>query len=156
MTACAVWAERLVVGAPDEISGVAETELSRHVRDCRECAAEAHKITAANEALRVAITSPEVDAVELIERARHVGANEQKAGVKQSARIPRLGWTAIAASMVAATAMVVLSLQKPILEPLPPPVRPQPLVNAADYNLVVMPTRNPDITILWFYKETKE
>ena len=156
MTACAVWAERLVVGAPEELSGVAETELGRHVRDCRKCAAEAHKITAANEALRVAIASPEVDAVELIERARHVGANEQKAGVKQSARIPRLGWSAIAASMVAATAMVVLLLQKPILEPLPPPVRPQPLVNAADYNLVVMPTRNPDITILWFYKETKE
>ena len=85
-----------------------------------------------------------------------MGANEQKAGVKQSARIPRLGWSAIAASMVAATAIVVLLLQKPILEPLPPPVRPQPLVNAADYNLVVMPTRNPDITILWFYKETDE
>ena len=156
MTACPVWAERLVVGAPEELLGVAETELSRHVRDCPRCAAEAHKITAANEALRVAVSSPEVDAAELINRARRAEADGKRMTVQRSARAPRIAWSAIGASIAAAAAIVVLLLQKPILEPLPLPVPPQPLVNAADYNLVVMPTPNPDITILWFYKETEE
>ena len=65
-------------------------------------------------------------------------------------------WGALAASIAAATVAVVLLLQPPTLEPLPPADRSQPLVDAADSNLVVMPTRNPDITILWFYKETEE
>ena len=78
MTACPVWAERLVVATPEELSGMAETELSHHVRDCRRCAAEARKIAVANEALRVAISSPEVDAAELIYRARRGGVNEQE------------------------------------------------------------------------------
>ena len=156
MTACAVWAEQLVLAAPEELSGMAETELSRHVRDCRLCAAEARKIVAANKALRVAISSPEVDVAELINRARHAEADGKRMTVQRSARAPRIAWSAIGASIAAAAAIVVLLLQKPILEPLPLPVRPQPLVNAADYNLVVMPTPNPDITILWFYKETEE
>ena len=156
MTACPVWAERLVVATPEELSGMAETELSHHVRDCRRCAAEAGKIAAANQALRVAISSPEVDAVELIDRARRAGASEQKAVVQRLAVAPRIVWSAIAASMTAVALVAVLLLRMPMLEPLPPPVRPLPLVDAADYNLVVMLTPNPDITILWFYKETKE
>ena len=156
MTACAVWAERLVVAAPEELSGMAETELSRHIRDCRRCAAEAHKIAAANEALRVAVSSPEVDAAELIERARHAEANEQRVSVRRSVRAPRMMWSAMAASMAAVAVIAVLLLRMPSLEPLPLPVRPQALVDAGDHNLVVMPTRNPDIAILWFYKETEE
>ena len=62
----------------------------------------------------------------------------------------------MAASVAAAAAIALLLLRMPTLEPLPPPVRPLALVDAGDHNLVVMPTRNPDITILWFYKETEE
>ena len=65
-------------------------------------------------------------------------------------------WSAMAASMAAAAAIAVVLLRMPTLEPLPLPVRPLALVDAGDHNLVVMPTRNPDITILWFYKETEE
>lgn len=156
MTACAVWAERLVVAAPEELSGMVETELSRHIRDCRRCAAETHKIAAANEALRVAVSSPEVDAAELIDRARHAEADEQRTTVQRLARAPRIVWSAMAASVAAAAVIAVLLLRMPTLEPLPLPVRPLALVDAGDHNLVVMPTRNPDITILWFYKETEE
>ena len=97
MTGCEAWAERLVVAAPEELSGMAETELSRHIRDCRRCAAEAHKIAAANEALRVAVSSPDVDAAELINRARYAEAREQRTTVRRSARAPRIVWSAMAA-----------------------------------------------------------
>ena len=156
MTGCEAWARRLVVASLEELSGRADTELSRHVRDCARCAAEARKIVAANAALRVAMSSPEVDAAQLIERARHVETGEQRPAAHRLARAPRMLWGALAASMAAATVAVVLLLQPSTLEPLPPADRSQPLVDAADYNLVVMPTRNPDITILWFYKETEE
>ena len=72
------------------------------------------------------------------------------------AKAPRIVWSMIGASVAAAAVAVVLLLQPPTLEPLSLAERPPPLVDAADSNLVVMPTRNPDITILWFYKETEE
>ncbi len=155
MTACRTWASRLVVAAPEELSGTAQTDLSRHVQGCPRCAAEARRIAAAAEALRMAMSSPEVDAARLIDQARSAETVEPRPTSHRFAKAPRIAWGALAASMAAATVAVVLLMQPPTLEPLPPPERPQPLVDAADYNLVVMPTRNPDITILWFYKETE-
>lgn len=156
MTRCAAWTKRLLVAAPEELSGMAETELSRHVRGCRRCAAEARRIVSANEALRVVMSGPEIDAASLIELARHADADGKKARRKQWTTGPKMAWAAMAASVAAAAVILVPLLRTPTLEPLPLQVRPQPLVDAADYNLVVMPTRNPDITILWFYKETEE
>ena len=156
MTACEAWAKRLVVAAPEELSGKAETDLSWHVRDCQRCAAEARRIVSANEALHVAMSSPEVDAARLIERARHAEVDLPRPTMHRLARAPRIVWSTIGASMAAAAVAVVLLLQPPTLEPLSLAERPPPLVDAADSNLVVMPTRNPDITILWFYKETEE
>ena len=156
MTACRAWAKRLVVASPDELSGMADTDLSRHVRDCPLCAAEAGRIITANEGLRVAISGPEVDVAELIERARHADVVEKKTRRKRWATVPKLAWSSMAASMAAAAAVAVLFLNTPPLEPLMPSAPPRLLVDAADYNLVVMPTRNPDITVLWFYKETGE
>ena len=156
MTACEAWAKQLVVASPKELAGKAETDLSWHVRDCQRCAAEARRIVSANEALCVAMSSPEVDAARLIERARHAGADEKKIGRTRRAIVPKLAWGAMAASVAAAALIVVPLLRMPVLEPLSLAERPPPLVDAADYNVVVMPTRNPDITILWFYKETEE
>lgn len=157
MTACTSWAKRLVVASPEELSGTAQTDLSRHVRDCPRCTAEARRILAASDALRVAMSGPEVDAAGLIERARHAGVDETATGRKRWATVPKLAWSAMAAASVAAAALIVVPLLRtPVLEPLPPPVGSQLLVDAADYNLVVMPTRNPDITVLWFYRETEK
>lgn len=156
MTACAAWAKRLVVASPEELSGMVETDLSCHIRDCPRCAAEARRIVSANRALRVAMSGPEVDAAGLIERARHAHADERKTKGRQWVSVPRMAWSGIAASMAAAAVAAVLFLKTPPLEPLMPFVSQEPLVHAADYNLVVVPTRNPDITILWFYKETEE
>ncbi|MDE0452369.1 MAG: hypothetical protein OXI90_11475 [Gammaproteobacteria bacterium] len=157
MTACGVWVKRLVMASPEEFSGMVETKLSRHVRDCPRCAAKARRILSANEALRVAISGPEVDAAGLIERAHHAGADETATGRKRWPTVPKLVWSAMAAASVTAAALIVVPLLRtPVLEPLSPHVRPQPLVDAIDYNLVVMPTRNPDITILWYYKETEQ
>lgn len=156
MTACEAWAKRLVVASPEELSGKAETDLSEHVRDCPRCAAEARRIATANEALRVAMSGPDVDAARLIERARHAGTDETITRRKRWATLPRLAWSAMAVSVAAAALVVVPFLRTPALEPLQPNVRPQLLVDAADYNLVVMPTRNPDIAVLWFYKEMEE
>ncbi|MCY3818124.1 MAG: hypothetical protein OXH52_02000 [Gammaproteobacteria bacterium] len=131
-------------------------DLSRHVRDCPRCAAEGRRILAANEALRYVMSNGEVDAARLIERARHDATDEPRPAPRRFARAPKIAWSALAASMATATVAVVLLMQPPTLEPLPLPERPQPLVDAADYNLVVMPTRDPDITVLWFYRETEK
>ena len=113
-------------------------------------------MVAANEVLRVAMSSPEVSAAELIERARHADIDGRRLTEHRLARNPRVVWSALAGLTAAATFAVVLLMQPPALVPLPPLARSQPLVDAADYNLVVLPTRDPDLTILWFYKETKE
>ncbi|MDE0661703.1 MAG: hypothetical protein OXI79_18870 [Gammaproteobacteria bacterium] len=170
MTACDRPVEPLLTAALDELAGTADTELSRHVRDCPHCAAAARKILAANDALDASLREGFVlHRASLLARAPSKeptpGASRRRWRAPWPANRPALGWVAAAVGLVAvATVIVVVT---PRQEPLPSPrlaAEPpateqasQPLtVDAPGYDVAVIPTENPDVTIIWFAKETDD
>ena len=172
MSACDRPVEALLTAELDELAGQAETELGRHVHDCPHCSAAARKILAANVALNDSLVAQRTtDGRDLIARARS-GANSS-AAVPAWRRLrwpglqPGWRWVPIAAGIgtlaIAAILLAVSESEQPLPGPewTPDPVAPdyaaQPLlVDAPGYNVAVIPTANPDITIFWFSKENDD
>lgn len=157
-----------LTAAPDELAGQADTELSRHIRDCPQCSAAARKILAANAALGTVLAerSP-TDALRLIAQARSAANTpEGKKDARWSWSLAMEAgwrWVPIAGGGILAAAVLLLAVVGSE-EPLPGPewdphevaseYAAQPLlVDAPGYNVAIIPTANPDITIFWFSKE---
>ena len=172
MSACDRAAGALLTAELDELAGAADSALGRHLRDCPHCSATARKILAANEALHAALAEGRVPEGEsLIARAR-AGEKTTAAGrTRWGARVPGAqpawrwvpGVAAVGALAIAAILLAVVDSEEPLSGPEwdPHPVTPeyaaQPLlVDAPGYNVAVIPTANPDITIFWFSKENDD
>ena len=162
MTGCTRPLAELLVAEPDELAGRGDTDLARHIRACPHCTASARRILAANDALREVLDVPNPANVNAVLRKARIET------ARPSDRRPRF---AIPASIrvVAATSMVVviaaaieLKMHHQPDRPLPsktwiPVAEEQPvLVDAPGYNVAVIPTTDPDITIFWFYKENDD
>lgn len=162
--------EALLTAELDELAGEADTELGRLVRDCPHYAAAARKILAANEALNASLAESRVlHADSLITRAR---SRERTAvpgrtrwGVRVSGAQPAWRWVPAAAAVgtmaIAAILLAVVGGNEPLPGPEWDPDAAMPatqplLVDAPGYNVAVIPTANPDITILWFSKENDD
>ena len=174
MTDCKRQAKELLVAAPEELSGEADTALARHIRGCPVCTSAAQRILAANTRLGSVLGSPPtVDAGALIARARSRDAQETlnagPLGEKARASAGR-PWLAIPQWALAAGAAAVVAVGialATIFETAPPSVPPMPapsaakakhplLLSAPNRRVAVFQTGNPNITLLWLFKENDD
>ena len=170
MTTCERPVAPLLTAELDELAGKADTELAGHVRECPHCAATARKILAANDALNASLSHARaVHSASLLLAARSgaqaMGADRPRWRPEWLANGPTLGWVAAAVGLVAvATVLLVVSA---LQEPVPSPESAaeqravehasQPLiVDAPGYDVAIIPTENPDVTIVWFSKESDD
>ena len=171
MTSCDRPLDGLLSAELDELAGRAETELSRHVRVCPHCSARARKILAASGALHRGLDAGRaVDAVDkeaLIARARSETSTRRFTWRDTRWSAPFGDWAGLrAAAALGAMAVVAITVlfavggreeTLPDAESLPEPIHNKPLlVDAPGYNVAVIPTTNPDITIFWFSKENDD
>ncbi|MCY3622358.1 MAG: hypothetical protein OXH68_11700 [Gammaproteobacteria bacterium] len=164
--------ETLLTAELDELAGEADTELGRHVRDCPHLSAAARKILAANAALNASLAEGRVFRGDsLIARARSGETTSTVGRARWRPRVPAVpaAWrwvpaaAAVGALAIAAILLGVIGSEEPLPGPAwdPDPMTPeyaaQPLlVDAPGYNVAVIPTANPDITIFWFSKENDD
>lgn len=163
--------EALLTAELDELAGEADTELGRLVRECPHCSAAARKILAANVVLNAALDEgrlPHADS--LITRARSRQKTTAAVRTWWRARVPAAPpawrWVPVAAAVGTLSIAAILLALVDSEEPLPgpewnptttPEYAAQPLlVDAPGYNVAVIPTANPDITIFWFSKENDD
>lgn len=162
MNRCARLPE-LLTAEPDELAARTDSDLARHVRECPHCATAARAMLAANDGLREVLGVPgQVDADAVLRKAR-ADAMRSPPGWRAWFTIPAPARVAAATSLVAAIAVaVVFKVHHQADKPLPsrqltPVAEEQPvLVDAPGYNVAVIPTTNPDITIFWFFKENDD
>lgn len=168
MNACDRPVEPLLTAELDELAGQADTELGRHVRDCPHCSATARKIMAANVALNASLAEARVlHSDSLIARARlrekTAVAGRSWWGTRVPPAQPAWRW-ALPAAAVGTLAIAAILLWVVGSEEARPgsdevastgfartvePVH----VDAPGYAIAVIPTANPDLTIIWFSKE---
>ena len=121
---------------------------SGHLAECATCRADAQLILSGTAALAKGLTlpvSPDVDALLQLAQAPREGSRRRK--------------HMLYAGLAAAAALgSVLLVRADLPRPLPgTPLRPVEAVYAeyeaaSEHNLAVLPTRNPDVTVLWFYE----
>lgn len=170
MNACDRPVEPLLTAELDELAGQADTELGRHVRDCPHCSAAARKILAANVVLDdLLVVRPTTVARDLVAKARSGEEVSVAVPAWRQLRWPgaQPGWrwaaAGIGALAVAAVLLAVVGREEPLAGPewepqeITPEYAAQPLlVDAPGYDVAVIPTANPDITIFWFSKENDD
>lgn len=162
MNRCARLAE-LLTAEPDELAARADTDLARHIGECPHCAAAARAMLAANEGLREVLEVPgRVDVDAVLGKAR-ADAKRSPPGRRAWFTVPAPARVVAATSLVAAIAVAVaLKMHHQADKSLPneqwtPVAEEQPLlVDAPGYNVAVIPTTDPNITIFWFFKENDD
>ena len=156
----------LLTAEVDELAGRSETEVSRHVRDCPRCGSAARSILAANDALDDALGGGKAINVETLIARAHANTEPARPRSRRPRwSVPRIGWlplgAAAALGVLAATVIALLVPTNTTEQPLPgvewfaQPEEPV-VVDAPGYNVAVIATTNPDITIFWFIKETDD
>lgn len=162
--------EPLLTAELDELAGKADTDLARYVRDDPQFSAAARKILAANSALDAALAtstasaaSQATNAPALIARARSSERSRASGWRMRWPVIPAAWlWTAATVGTLAVWAIMVVFAWR-TTAPADPESRPEvaaeraePSVHAPGYSVAVIPTSNPDITIIWLTKESDD
>jgi hypothetical protein len=156
MSECTTFRDRLLVADLDELEARVDTPVSRHLRDCPRCRAAARRIIddTALLAARLAAAPGRPDTEALLAAAGAGPLPEVRTSRPgRRLRSRELPWLGIAA---AAAILAVLVRPPP---PSPdraavgaPSIASPPLVEAApDHDVAVLPTRDPDITVVWFF-----
>ena len=142
----------LLEADPEELAGAGPSQVAEHIRTCDACRSVADGILAETAALEEHLaylpSAPDVDAILM---AAGVGepTPDARAGVIRFRSWRK--WSALAAAAVVA-GLFFLPGDRPLQLPGTLTVGPPPLVVAApDQNVAVLPTANPDITVLWFF-----
>ena len=134
-----------------------DTDLARHIATCPDCGTTAATILAATAALAEALDdAPVPDPALLVQRA-----TEPRRPVVREFRLARLTWALPLSGTAAAATTLYLALVTPDPVPegkswTPSPPQAPPLVDAPGYDIVVLPTTDPDITIIWLVKGEHE
>jgi hypothetical protein len=150
VSACRERLDAMLEADPHELAGRGESALAVHVRSCSQCRNAAQAILDATARLDAVLDAPgrAPDIEAILTRARLRVTPSPPAKRRHSAK----RWVALAAAGIAA--LMVMGRR----EPAPPESTPArlvtpPLVEVADdANVAVLPTRDPDITILWFFQ----
>ena len=161
---CAATREWILEVDPEELEQEASREASEehadHLAECPECRALADKVLGAESALRdqldsVALT---LDVVVALERARKA----QQATAHQAVRRRRRWQVAVPLAAAALVGIILVGRPSPVSVPAFDPatvraaralglVGPRPVVKAeSDQRVAVLPTENPNITVIWF------
>lgn len=152
MNDCNSIISRMLEAPLEELDPASEGEIAEHLRGCASCRAAAEAIVVETRALgewRSPMGDPDLDAI----LVRAGVPAEKAASTGMGRRNGTKAWLGLAAAAALATVL---------LRPSPPPMpgegptprtpSPPPLVEAAPgRDVVVLPTRNPDITVVWFY-----
>ena len=155
MSDCARALEYLLDAEPDELSGRSDTEVGRHVRECDRCRAASQKVLDSTARLdaALAVVPDDFDFAAILRRAKSPESKRHTATVGPIRR--RWGGIATVALAASIVGLLVLSDRD---DPLPGTavtarVTVQlPIVDAAaDQDVAVIETDNPDITVLWFF-----
>jgi anti-sigma factor RsiW len=158
MTTCERYRDALLEAEPDDLRGIGQTEVARHIRACPACARAGEIILETTASLNVFLGNevpvPDLDAVLRRLKASEVIPPRQaeRPGLVAPRRLsPR--WAALAAA-AAISALLLLPGRPPPLPPLATvaTMTPLPAVESAPGQTVaVFETENPDITVLWFF-----
>lgn len=156
MTECAPFRALLLEVEPETLdaasAGVPDRSgLAAHLGSCASCRSAARRIREGNRALDATLkAAPGVDAAALLARARLRPAGEERTPRRR--RAPA-AWVGLAAAAALAALLVLPGEPDPIpATTTTPPEREYALVEAGpEDNVAVMPTDDPDITVLWFY-----
>ena len=153
MSDCDDVRELLLEADPAALRGVGSTRVAVHVRTCRPCARLAAAIL--DETERLARYLDEGPAPAVADILRRAGV---PAGPRSSPR-PRVRrrWLWAPAAAAAAVAALFVALESrgpaPASGPSPAAFDASPVVEpATDETVAVIPTDNPDITVLWFFR----
>ncbi len=158
MTTCERYRDALLEAEPDDLRGIGQTDVARHIKACPACARAGEVILETTASLNAYLGSeehaPALDAVLRRSATAEVTPPRQteRAGPVASWRTNRR-WVALAAA--ASIAALLLVPGRPA--PLPPTAtvataEPLPTVESAPGQTVaVFETENPDITVLWFF-----
>ncbi len=153
MSACDEVRDLLLEAEPDELRGVGSTTVAEHVRACLRCARVANRILDDTDLLDGYLDDrPAPPVADILRRAG------VPAGPRPSPR-PRVRrrWLWAPAAAAAAVAALFVALESRGPEPASGPslaaFDASPVVEAATGETVaVIPTDNPDITVLWFFR----
>ena len=149
-------ASELLTADVETLRGLTDSDLARHIATCPDCQTTAARVLAATVALSEALDDiPAPDAALLMRR--DVGP---RTGWWRFPHAP-LRWVLPVAGTAASAAALYLALAVPGPalegEPWSPPSRMiPPLVDAPGHDVVVFPTTDPDITIIWLVKGETE
>ena len=150
---CADAVELILEADPPELRGKGESDLARHIRTCPKCRAVAQVVLEEEQVLAREM----VEAVPLqdMERILDLGlAPEPGVGHKLRGRFRKAGYALI--PLAAAAALVGVFLRSEPTLPGPQFSFPEPTVALGlevpeGRNAAVLQTKNPDITVLWFF-----
>lgn len=159
MTECTTYRDDLLEAAPDELAGVAPTELADHVRDCRPCGETARLLLAEHARLgnALSLVQPRVSADAA---ADGVLATDGDPFPVRHARLERL--QRFAAALFPMAAAAALAIYIVYGRDSPPPValgedeRPVTHVRITatpGTGTIVLTTSDPTITFAWIGRE---
>lgn len=149
---CAEARQAILEADPADLEGRGESGLARHLRDCSRCKDLARTVLVEERALALglaaAVAAPELDA--LLDQA--LGA-DPRPGILPF-RLRRLGLTLL--PLAAAAAMASLFLGSDPQLPGDPYLLPETapgleLDVPEGQNVAVLATKDPNITVLWFF-----
>jgi hypothetical protein len=150
VSACRERLDAMLEADPHELAGEGESALAVHVRSCSGCRDAAQAILDATARLDAVLDAPgrAPDIEAILTRARLRVTPSPPATRRPAAR----RWVALAAAGIAA--IMVIGRREPAPpESTPPRLVTPPLVEVVDdADIVLIPTGNPDITILWFFQ----
>jgi hypothetical protein len=160
MTRCFVARDQLLEASPDELAGVAQTELADHVRACPRCGSMARILTEEHARLGAALSvvQPRLSADAAVDEV--LGIDDFPVTMpSRLSRRERIRQFLVAALPMAAAAAIAAYFVYGTGSPAPPaisPVRPAAVVTvtaAPGTGTAVFATRNPRITLVWFGQE---
>ncbi len=169
MTECQAVRDQLFEAAPDELAGVARTEVAEHLRDCPRCGPVARVLLDEHARLgrALALVEPSMSADAAVDRVLTM-ENDESARDRWGERARRFrGFLGAAFPMAAAAAIAayfVYGFEAPhpaadapatkvVVSPTAPP-SPSPtggvrVTVPSGSTTIVLSTGNPDITLVW-------
>ena len=147
MIACNQWRERLLAAPLADLEGEGTSPLVAHLRSCARCAEEARILLEATERLNADLDrSAPLSAATLEDLLA-------RSGVRRILPRRRRLWPRLGAAAAAVLALLSLpSGDAPVaFRSATTGVSRPPTLEAGVGNAAILPTRNPDITVIWFF-----
>jgi hypothetical protein len=147
MIACNRWHDSLLDASLDELRGTGSSPLATHVRSCTGCGGAARTLLEATATLHADLGSPSPPSAATVDDLL------ARAGLRSHPVRGRRLWPRLGAAAAAVLALLSLpSRETPVAFRTPTTeVSPAPMLEEGDGNAAILPTRNPDITVIWFF-----